>query len=108
MPSITVTYDISKPYTYIRNGYEEQDYETVDEFDYDIDYTVKDIVAYVISKEYNDWSKEKKDGFVAGVEMLYDFFSETIEDSLEEDYDFIEFIKEKYEDEALECYYESL
>lgn len=108
MPSITVTYDISKPYTYIRNGYEEQDYETVDEFEYEIDYTFKDILDYVKSKEYKDWSKEKKDGFVAGVEMLYDFFSDTIEDSLEEDDDFIEFIKEKYEDEALEHYYESL
>lgn len=108
MPSITVTYEISKPYTYLRNGYEEQDYETVDEFEYEIDYTFKDILDYVKSKKYDDWSIEKKEGFVAGVEMLYDFFSDTIEDSLEEDDDFIEFIKEKYEDEALENYYESI
>lgn len=108
MPSITVTYEISKPYTYLRNGYEEEDYETVDEFEYEIDYTFKDILDYVKSKKYDDWSIEKKEGFVAGVEMLYDFFSDTIEDSLEEDDDFIEFIKEKYEDEALENYYESI
>lgn len=108
MPTMSVTYEILKPYTYNRGGYEDQDYETVDEFDYDIEYGIKDIVDYLKSKDYKGWSAEKKEGYIAGVESVYYYFTDEIIEVLEEDECFIDFLKSRHESKAMKDYYESI
>lgn len=71
--------------------------EVVDEFNFDIDYTINDIVAFYKSDDVS------KSGYKQAIKDLKDA---GVFDFLEDDEEFSDFLKDRYLDKAEEAYKE--
>lgn len=92
---------------YVAAGYYEPHYKTeVGEVEYEYDVTIspEDIYEYLLGNTKAP-SQSYNQGFFNACEELFRLDLLRIDD-LEDDEDFIEFMKDKYEEEALEKYYE--
>lgn len=94
-------YEITRDYTYIRDGYEYTDNRTIDEFDYEVDVESKDIVEF-LTKDIKE--NERTPDLIKGVKLVVDDYFDEISQVLEEDDDFYEFMKESYDDAAADFY----
>lgn len=72
------------------------------EFEYDVDTTFEDFFEYVRPSDFNTWQEEGQKAYRQAVLDLWD--KNFIDWQFEEDDDFIEFMKDKYYDEALDWY----
>lgn len=74
------------------------------EYDYELEVSVSDIIAYVKPDDYKTYSPEKKEGFrVAIAELLNNWM---FEDFIDNDSHFNEWLKDRYEEKAYEEFWE--
>lgn len=100
---------LESPGTHINNGWFEPHYYRAVcddvEFDYEVDVSYDDIFDYLKPHDFEKWSEELKKAYIRGFDALWDndlVDNEMLSESLENDDYFIEFMKERYEDEARE------
>lgn len=88
-------YVISRPVYYTRNGHDDMDHETINEFDYEVEITFDDVLEFITYKD-----DEVNEDFIKGAKRMFESFTDEIKEVLEEDDEFEEFMKERYYDEA--------
>ena len=69
------------------------------EFDYEVEIGYEDVFDYVKPHNWKEWSQERKDAFICGFDALWDNKLVCLDD-LENDKDFIEFMTDRYEEDA--------
>lgn len=94
---ITLIYEVLGKHTMLSPN-DDDGAEVVDEFNFDIDYTINDIVAFYKSDEY-----KKMSGYKQAIKDLKDA---GVFDFLEDDEEFSDFLKDRYLDKAEEAYKE--
>ena len=94
--------------THINNGWFEPHYcKKLCEvnYDYEVDVTFKDFFDFIKPFDFNHWGKDGRLIYERACKDVWD--SDWLKlDELEKDEDFIQFMKERYEDKARERYQE--
>lgn len=76
------------------------------EFDYDVDITFDDFFEFIQPKDFKTWHEEGQKCYKQAVLDIWD--NDFLNWEFEEDEDFIEFMKDKYYDEAYDWYLNGL
>ena len=88
--------------THINNGWFEPHYHREPcevEYDYDVDITFKDFFDYIKPYDFRNWKEDRQHAYERACRDVFNSSWFNLDD-LEEDEDFIDFMKERYEDDA--------
>lgn len=95
---------LESPATHVNNQWFEPHYrrEIMDvEYEFEVDVKFKDFFDFLKPYDFKEWKKEGQDAYEIACKNVFNSCWFDLE-ALEEDEDFIQFMKERYEDEARE------
>lgn len=74
----------------------------IKDYDFEIDVDADDIIEYLRPEDYKNWSDDKKLAYRKAIDDL--IWNDILEDFIDNDIDFIEWLEEKYCSQAYDEY----